>query len=96
MAETFSDPFSDPFGDRFVLQSGEFVAVDQARAYGCVAEVAADTGYYSEPDPTVRNQKLQEWWAQNCDSGRVSKLCADDFLSQGVISNEQYDAFINS
>ncbi len=96
MAETFSDPFSDPFGDRFVLQSGEFVPADRARAYGCVAEVAIDAGFYQEQDPVVRTQKLQKWWTENSDNGIVSRLCADDFLNRGIISSDQHDAFINS
>ena len=84
------DPFEDDHGQRFILQHGEFVPVDQARAYGSASEIIADHGMYRKDQLTIDLWLRGLWdWAVATDEP-MSDLLANDYYERKIISKEEY------
>ena len=86
--------FNPADNERFVVQPGEFVALEQTRAYGDVAEIIADYDNLTSLEITARESWLRElWeWAQAIDMP-LSSLLVESFFTRGIITELEHDSY---
>lgn len=84
----------DDHGERFIVQPGEMVPADQARAHASVIEIVCDYAMYNADDET-RNKWLRELWDLAIATDKsMSALLVSDFLNHAIISEKEYESYL--